>query len=142
MVKVTVSSSRKIGLAPGLPDQIEITGKSADEVTVVDVKAALAKKYPKVGHTSVIAYPKSNVAQLYVARQKLSLKDDKKPLSDESTLASAGVSDGGEVVVKDLGPQISWRTVFMVEYVRVSFSSTNAVPLRYDYRLAHSSYIH
>jgi very-long-chain enoyl-CoA reductase len=26
--------------------------------------------------------------------------------------------DGAELAVKDLGPQISWRTVFLVEYVR------------------------
>ena len=57
-----------------------------------------------------------------MSRQKLSLKGDKKALPDDATLASVGITDGGELVVKDLGPQISWRTVFMVEYVRVSFS--------------------
>jgi hypothetical protein len=37
-------------------------------------------------------------------------------------LAAAGVRDGGELVVKDLGSQVSWKTVFLVEYVRVSLS--------------------
>lgn len=30
--------------------------------------------------------------------------------------------NGWELQVKDLGPQISWRTVFLVEYVRMIFS--------------------
>jgi hypothetical protein len=45
------------------------------------------------------------------------VKGDKKGLSDETPLAAAGVTDGGELVVKDLGPQISWTTVFVIEYV-------------------------
>lgn len=49
----------------------------------------------------------------------MSLKDDKKALVDEVTLADAGILDGAELSVKDLGPQISWRDVFLVEYVRV-----------------------
>ena len=36
---------------------------------------------------------------------------------DDDTLLKAGVVDGEELSVKDLGPQISWRTVFLVEYV-------------------------
>ena len=47
----------------------------------------------------------------------MSLKGDKKALADDDTLLKAGVVDGEELNVKDLGPQISWRTVFLVEYV-------------------------
>jgi hypothetical protein len=53
-----------------------------------------------------------------VSRQKLSLKGDRKPLNDEATLAELGVGECGELTVKDLGPQIKWRTVFLIEYVR------------------------
>jgi very-long-chain enoyl-CoA reductase len=35
-------------------------------------------------------------------------------------LKDAGVVEGGELSVKDLGPQVSWKTVFLVEYVSVS----------------------
>ena len=59
----------------------------------------------------------SRVLQLYVERQKLSLKGEAKSLNDDSILAAAGIRDGGELVVKDLGPQVSWRTVFVTEYV-------------------------
>ena len=40
-----------------------------------------------------------------------------KVLADETTLKDAGVVDGGELSVKDLGPQISRTTVFVVGYV-------------------------
>lgn len=120
MVAVTVSTTRKIPVAPGLPCTLDLPGKSADAVTVAEVKAALAAKYPKVSYRhNPASCTLIDLVQLYTSRQKLSLKDDKKALQDESTLASAGVVDGSELTVKDLGPQISWRTVFMVEYVRI-----------------------
>lgn len=56
-------------------------------------------------------------SQLYVSRQKLTLKGERKALDDDTSLEDAGVRDGGELLVKDLGPQISWRAVFVVEYV-------------------------
>jgi very-long-chain enoyl-CoA reductase len=57
--------------------------------------------------------------QLYVERQKLTLKGEAKALDDDAVLAAAGVRDGSELAVKDLGPQISWKTVFLIEYVRL-----------------------
>jgi len=52
-------------------------------------------------------------------RQKLSLKGDtaNRALDDLSTLSSLGITTDGELVVKDLGPQISWKIVFLTEYV-------------------------
>jgi very-long-chain enoyl-CoA reductase len=45
------------------------------------------------------------------------LKGEKKALSDDTTLVDAGIVNGAELTIKDLGPQISWRTVFIIEYV-------------------------
>ena len=42
------------------------------------------------------------------------MKDEKK-LKD----VLGGKVEGDELHVKDLGPQVSWKTVFLVEYVRV-----------------------
>lgn len=46
------------------------------------------------------------------------LKGESKALDDNAILTAAGVRDGDELVVKDLGSQVSWKTVFLVEYVR------------------------
>jgi very-long-chain enoyl-CoA reductase len=57
--------------------------------------------------------------QFYAARQKISRVGERAALADDVLLKDTGMQeDGAELAVKDLGPQISWRTVFLVEYVR------------------------
>lgn len=52
-------------------------------------------------------------------RQRLTLPSPaaKSVLDDERSLISYGIKDGSVIVVKDLGPQISWRMVFFLEYL-------------------------
>ena len=66
----------------------------------------------------------SLVKPLNIYRQRIT-DENKAPLvGDEKRLGDLGVKSGATLYVKDLGPQISWRTVFLVEYVR---GTTNAV---------------
>ncbi|KAI0784549.1 3-oxo-5-alpha-steroid 4-dehydrogenase-domain-containing protein [Abortiporus biennis] len=102
MVSVTVSQARRVPVVPkGFPITVEIPDKTAESATVADVKAAVAAKFPI----------------FYVERQAYTVKGEKKTLADETTLNAAGIAEGGELVVKDLGPQIGWQTVFLIEYV-------------------------
>ncbi|KAF8492874.1 3-oxo-5-alpha-steroid 4-dehydrogenase-domain-containing protein [Gautieria morchelliformis] len=99
-MNVTVSARGKPPkIARSLPISLELPKQDA---TVGDVKRAIAKKFPK----------------FHPDRQKLSLKSDNtnKALDEQTTLTKLGITTGGELVVKDLGPQISWKLVFLVEY--------------------------
>jgi len=96
-LSITVSPAGKApSIARGLPISINLP----EDDTIADVKKAIELRYPK----------------FYSARQKISLKGDRKALDDDSQLQELGIGDGAELTVKDLGPQISWRTVFLIEY--------------------------
>lgn len=99
MVTLTISSASKPpAFARGFPLLIE----APEDATVADVKASIAAKYPK----------------FYASRQKISLKTEKAGLKDDKKLKDVfgGKVEGGELQVKDLGPQVSWTTVFLAEY--------------------------
>ncbi|PBC31679.1 Trans-2,3-enoyl-CoA reductase [Apis cerana cerana] len=52
----------------------------------------------------------------HIHRQSLRLDAKGKALPDSETLKNLSISNGGKLYFKDLGPQISWKTVFLVEY--------------------------
>lgn len=54
--------------------------------------------------------------KLYPDRQSLRLEAKGKSLKDDDTIKSLNLSNGSKLYVKDLGPQIGWKTVFLAEY--------------------------
>lgn len=69
-----------------------------------------------VGHVKRLLHQQK--PKLYPDRQMLKTSTEKKARGekDDSTLESLGIKDGGVLYFKDLGPQISWTTVFLCEY--------------------------
>ncbi|KAJ2970439.1 hypothetical protein NQ176_g8187 [Zarea fungicola] len=81
-----------------LPASIEL----AAGATVEDVKRSIAKQ------SGISDF---NRIGLFDPSTKKTFKDRRARIAD-----LPAVSDAGEVLVKDLGPQIAWRTVFLIEY--------------------------
>ncbi|ORX89824.1 hypothetical protein K493DRAFT_357633 [Basidiobolus meristosporus CBS 931.73] len=69
------------------------------DATIRDVKNAIAKKNPKY----------------YIDRQKITSAANL-PLENATPLSECNVVDGDTLYFKDLGPQIGWKTVFLIEY--------------------------
>ncbi|GAA5823672.1 hypothetical protein JCM10212_007092 [Sporobolomyces blumeae] len=55
-------------------------------------------------------------ANLNVHRQRITTQDKKVLDDDDQHLAHYSVKDGDTLEIKDLGPQVAWKTVFLTEY--------------------------
>lgn len=53
---------------------------------------------------------------LYPDRQAIKLEAKGKTLKDEDSLKSLNIQNGAKLYLKDLGPQILWKNVFLTEY--------------------------
>jgi len=97
-ISLTVASQAGKKPIKNIPATVQIDSKT----TVEDVKIQLA--------AAVRGLDYNRIAILDPSSQSI-LKDRKALLVEQK-----GVIEGKEILVKDLGPQISWRTVFIVEY--------------------------
>lgn len=74
----------------------------------------------QVNPTNTIGEIKQQLYRLkvapYVQRQSLRLEAKGKALSDSETINFLSLRGGGKLYYKDLGPQIGWKTVFLIEY--------------------------
>ncbi|KAK4149029.1 3-oxo-5-alpha-steroid 4-dehydrogenase-domain-containing protein [Chaetomidium leptoderma] len=106
-----------------LPASVELP----HDATVEDAKKVVARQsgfndYNRIG--------------LFDPTTKLNLKNRRALLRDE-----AGVVAAGELVVKDLGPQVAWRTVFVIEYFGpILFHALVPLVRPYIYRIAPFAY--
>ncbi|CAE6402704.1 unnamed protein product [Rhizoctonia solani] len=113
-VKLQAASSRPLAIAKNLPGSLDFPGRTLETITIGEVKQAIAKQCP----------------QFYASRQRITAtapvkSTDKiskaarpKALTDNTTLQDAGLDvSSNTLYVKDLGPQVSYRTVFIVEYI-------------------------
>ncbi|CAL3973416.1 unnamed protein product [Diplocarpon coronariae] len=98
---VTLKVSNRVAKKPikKLPTSIEIT----DKTTVQDLKVQLGKQANGINPERL---------GIYDAQKKKLLKDRKALVK-----SSEDVMAGEEILVKDLGPQLSWTTVFIIEYL-------------------------
>ncbi|KAI8976792.1 3-oxo-5-alpha-steroid 4-dehydrogenase-domain-containing protein [Pilobolus umbonatus] len=94
-MKLTIAARSK---SSRFPLELELEGTSKT-ITTNDINRAIEKKFP-------VYYPD---------RQRLTT-EDKKVLSLDKTLEEQGIDDNSTIYFKDLGPQIGWTTVFMIEY--------------------------
>lgn len=90
------------------------------EVEILDAKNSKSLGKCRVSNDTTIKALKNEVENLKksltVHRQSLRLEPRGRTLKDSDTLQSLNVSSGGQLFVKDLGPQISWKGVFLAEY--------------------------
>lgn len=102
--KFIIRPSAKKGVVSDKPP-VEISIGSLDKTTVSDLKSKFFKANKK------------NCTD--VNRYRFTLADGTALIPNEKALSAFSLPPNSDIVIeyKDLGPQISWRTVFIVEYM-------------------------
>ena len=95
-IELTIQSRGKIAGA-----NFPVTINLEDGATLRSLKEGIAYLVPK----------------LPIVRQRLTTEDKRPLVGDDKALRDLGVEKSCTLLVKDLGPQVSWRTVFVVEYL-------------------------
>nr|XP_026493696.1 probable very-long-chain enoyl-CoA reductase art-1 [Vanessa tameamea] len=72
-----------------------------EDATIKDVKETIHKSVKK---------------SLYPERQSIKLEAKGRSLKDEATLKSLNIDSNVKLYLQDLGPQVSWKNVFLAEY--------------------------
>lgn len=97
MLKLVVAAPKQP--VKGLPATLDIpSDATVEDLKVLIARAARISDYNRVG--------------LFDPSTKKTLKNRRARIADEPNVSAAG-----ELLVKDLGPQLAWRTVFVVEYL-------------------------
>ncbi|XP_005107475.1 very-long-chain enoyl-CoA reductase [Aplysia californica] len=91
------------------------------EVNVVHAKsgkelAVIAGLHPKSTILDVKNGLRNIQPKYYPDRQSYKVDPRGKMVKDGDSLESLGITNGGKLYFKDLGPQVGWTTVFLTEY--------------------------
>uniref|UniRef100_A0A182QAW7 very-long-chain enoyl-CoA reductase n=1 Tax=Anopheles farauti TaxID=69004 RepID=A0A182QAW7_9DIPT len=90
------------------------------EIEILDAKSSKSLGKCRVSPDTTLKALKTEVQKLKpsltVHRQSLRLEPRGKAPKESETLKALNVTAGGKVYVRDLGPQISWKGVFLAEY--------------------------
>ncbi|XP_046836883.1 very-long-chain enoyl-CoA reductase [Vespa crabro] len=90
------------------------------ELEIVNAKSSKSIATVNVNPNTTIGAIKQQLYELkkapYVQRQSLRLEAKGKALTDSETVKSLSLRLDAKLYYKDLGPQIGWKTVFLVEY--------------------------
>ncbi|KAG8730455.1 3-oxo-5a-steroid 4- dehydrogenase [Ceratobasidium sp. 428] len=113
-ISLKAASSRPLAVAKNLPSTLDFPGRTFEAVTIRDVKQAIAKQCPKFDPSRQRLTTTPPVKPVDKSAKPIKSK----ALTDGMTLQDAGLdAPGGTLYVKDLGLQVSYRTVFIVEYI-------------------------